>query len=146
VTFREPLAPYTLGFSLLPLADAFPSVTGVGAIRLRFGLLPEPSSVSASLSLLRPGAPVTEPRGVSGGVVIGIPVTCPEFAAVILGTWPAIKGGLLITPVGAAEACVMIDDVELDRVGDVGLWTNVAVVSAGGDGAVRELAESRCRW
>lgn len=89
---------------------------------------------------------MTEPRGVSGGVVIGIPVTCPEFAAVMLGTWPAIKGGLLITPVGAAEACVMIDDVELDRVGDVGLWTNVAVVRVGGDGAVRELAESRCRW
>ena len=52
--------------------------------------------------------------------------------------------GLLITPVGADDDCVMIEEVELDRVGEDGraLTKDAA---AGGEGAVRELAESRCR-
>ena len=48
-----------------------------------------------------------------------------------------------MTPGGAAEDCVTIDEVEFDRAGEAGLGlTNVA---AGGEGAVIELAESLCR-
>ena len=76
---------------------------------------------------------------------MGIPATLPEFATEMLGTLPTIRDGLVMTPVGnAAEETVAIDDVELDRAGDVGLTvTNEA--AGGGDGAVKELAESRWR-
>lgn len=37
-------------------------------------------------------------RGVSGGVVSGIPVTLPELAAVMAGTLPEISVGLVTTP------------------------------------------------
>lgn len=88
-------------------------------------------------------ATVADPWGVSGGVVIGTPVTFPEFAAVRLGTCPTIKEGLLMTTAGAVDDCVMTEDVELERAGDEGLWlTNEA---AGGEAAAMELAESRCR-
>lgn len=76
-------------------------------------------------------------RGVSGGVVIGTPVTLPELVAVSPGTLPARS-------VGAVEFCVMTDDVELDRAGDEGRWLTKAA-AGGGDGAVNELIESRCR-
>jgi hypothetical protein len=40
-----------------------------------------------------------------------------------------------------------MDEVEFDRAGEDGRWLmNEASDAAGGDGAVRELAESRCRW
>lgn len=79
-------------------------------------------------------------RGVSGGVVMGIPVTFPELAAAIPGTLPPIKVGFVIT---AADACVVTDDVLFDRAGDDGLrLTKEAVV--GGEGAANELAEFRC--
>ena len=49
-----------------------------------------------------------------------------------------------MTTVGAVDDCVIIDEVELERAGDEGRWlTNEA---AGGEAAVIELAESRCRW
>jgi hypothetical protein len=61
-----------------------------------------------------------------------------------LGTWPEINGGLLMTPVGTVEDCVMMEEVELDLAGEDGrTLTNEA--AAGGDGAVSELAESRWR-
>lgn len=73
--------------------------------------------------------------------MIGTPVTLPEFVAVNPGTLPANNVG---GPVGAADDCVMTEDVELDLAGDEGLWfTNAA--AGGGDGAVKELIESRCR-
>lgn len=76
---------------------------------------------------------------------MGTPVTLPEFAAVRPGTCPTISDGLVMTP--ACDGCVTIDDVEFDRAGDDGRWlTNEASEAAGGDGAVRELPESRCRW
>jgi hypothetical protein len=50
-----------------------------------------------------------------------------------------------MTPVGAEEDCVITDEVELDRAGEDGR-TLTKDAAAGGDGAVRELAESRCRW
>lgn len=59
------------------------------------------------------------------------------------GTWPTIREGLLIT--AACDGCVTIDEVEFERAGEDGRWlTNEA--AAGGEGAVIELAESRCRW
>lgn len=89
-------------------------------------------------------------RGVSGGVVIGTPVTLPELAAAIPGTLPTINEGFEMTlppapPVpGAADETVTTDEVELERAGDDGrMLTNDAV--GGGDGAVNELAESRWR-
>lgn len=76
--------------------------------------------------------------------MIGTPVTFPELAAAMLGTCPTINDGLLITTVGAVEAWVIIEDVELERAGDEGRWlTNDA---AGGEAAVMELVESRCLW
>ena len=109
----------------------------MGAIRLRFGRL---SSTSLSLSRLVPTGTAFELWGVSGGVVIGTPVTLPEFAAVSAGTCPEINGGLLITLAGS----VATDEVELDRAGEDGLAdTNDA---GGGDGAVMELFEFRCWW
>lgn len=88
-------------------------------------------------------------RGVSGGVVIGNPVTLPELAAVSPGTLPPIRVGGFVRPPpgpppGAAEACVMIDEVELDRAGDEGRWFT-KVAAGGGEGAAKELLESRCR-
>ncbi len=78
-------------------------------------------------------------------------------AAARLGTVPRTRVGLLTTdeplpdaatPVagtGMVDACVTMDDVELDRVGEDGrLLAKEAV--GGGDGAVNELAEFRCWW
>ena len=78
--------------------------------------------------------------GVSGGVVMGTPVTFPELAAAIPGTLPPINVGFVMT---AADACVVTEDVLFDRAGEDGLMlTKEAVV--GGDGAANELAEFRC--
>lgn len=112
-------------------AQTFQSVgpTRVGAILLFFGSLAVVSSFSLSLaSRFVPAALLFELRGVSGGVVIGTPVTLPELAAVMLGTFPEIRGGLVKTPaVGATEAWVTIEEVELDRAGEEGrLLTNAA--------------------
>ena len=106
---------------------------------------PLTSSFSLSLaSLLVPAPPDVAFLGVSGGVVMGTPVTFPEFAAAMPGTFPEISGGLLTTPVGTVEDCVAIDDAELERAGDAGLWPPYVVVEAGGEGAVKELDELRC--
>lgn len=60
------------------------------------------SSFSLSLaSRLTPAVAVLPLLGVSGGVVIGTPVTLPEFVAAILGTVPPIRVGLFMT---AADA------------------------------------------
>lgn len=103
------------------------------------------SSFSLSLaSLLTPAATATALPllGVSGGVVIGTPVTLAELVAAILGTVPPMSGGLLIT---AAEDWVAIEEVLFDRAGDEGLMlTNETLVVAGGEGAVNELVELRC--
>jgi len=52
------------------------------------------------------------------------PDTKLEFAAAMLGTAPDMRGGLLMTVPAegwcANDACVAIEDVELDRVGDEG--------------------------
>lgn len=117
-------------------------------MRRFFGSL---SSFSLSLaSLLVPATlPPVALLGVSGGVVIGTPVTLPELAAAMPGTLPEMRVGLLTTPTaGTVEvcvACVAMEDVELDRAGDDGRWEKVVVV-AGGDGAVKELDELRCWW
>ena len=65
-------------------------------MRLFFGSFP---GSSFSLSLASRFAPTTdtfavELLGVSGGVVMGTPVTFAEFAAVIPGTAPAIRVAL----------------------------------------------------
>lgn len=113
----------------------------VGAIRFFFGR-PSGSSFSLSLSsLFCPATLAPVLRGVSGGVVIGTPVTLPEFVAVSPGTLPAISGW---GPAGTAEVCVITDDVELDRAGDDGRWLT-KLAAGGGDGAVNELIESRWR-
>lgn len=94
----------------------------VGAIRLFLGSFT--SSLSLSLASLL--APATLPLvllGVSGGVVIGIPVTLPELAAAIPGTLPEMRVGLLTTPAGTVldwVVMVAIEDVEFDLVGDEG--------------------------
>lgn len=62
----------------------------------------------------------------------------------MLGTWPDIRGGLVLITVGATEDCVTIDDVEFDRAGEGGRWLKNAA-AGGGEGAVRELVESLCR-
>lgn len=72
---------------------------------------------------------------------MGTPVTLPEWVAVIPGTLPAKSGG---GPVGAVDVCVITDDVELDLAGELGRWFTKAA-AAGGDGAAKELIESRCR-
>lgn len=82
-------------------------------------------------------------RGVSGGVVIGTPVTLPVLAAATVGIVPPIRGGLLITPLELAAGCVATDEVELDLVGEAGRCGAVDT-DAGGDGAVNELFELRC--
>ena len=112
----------------------------VGANRLFFRSVPL-SSLSLSLaSLLVPDTLVAVLRGVSGGVVIGTPVTLPELAAVMPGTLPAMRVALEI--MGGADDCVATEEVEFDLVGDDGRpWTNEAV--GGGEGAVNELAEFR---
>ena len=93
-------------------------LTSVGAILFFFDCDPE-SSFSLSLnSLFEPATLPVVLRGVSGGVVIGTPVTLPEFVAVSPGTLPARSVG---GPAGgAADACVMTDEVELDLAGDDG--------------------------
>lgn len=114
----------------------------MGATLLFLGFDPE-SSFSLSLwSLLVPATLPAVLRGVSGGVAIGTPVTLPEFVAVKPGTLPATRVG---GPGGAAvELWVMTDEVELDRVGDDGRWLAKAA-AGGGEGAAKELVESRCR-
>jgi hypothetical protein len=89
---------------------------------------------------------LNEPRGVSGGVVIGRPTTLLEFVAAMLGTWPEIRGGLLSTPVCDAEACAAIVEFEFGRAGDSARGLTNEAVTVGGEGAVSELAESRCLW
>lgn len=125
----------------------FASDTGVGAIR-RFFAGPLEDSWSFSLSLASRFAPpplltaVFTVPGVSGGVVIGTPVTLPELVAAILGTLPPISGGLFI-----AEICVAMDDVEFDRAGEDGrALINGVGAFAGGEGAAKELVELRCWW
>lgn len=81
--------------------------------------------------------------GVSGGVVIGTPAALPELAAVSVGTLPEMRVGLLTTPVGTEDDCVATDEVEFDRAGDDGRC-DAADAEAGGEGAVKELAELRC--
>jgi hypothetical protein len=124
------------------------SLTRVGAIRRFFGC--ELSSFSLSLaSRLTPavgvgaGAGTVLPLlGVSGGVVMGTPVTLPELAAAMLGTVPPMRGGLVKT---ALEACVAIEEVLFERAGDEGLMlTNDALFVGGGEGAAKELEELRC--
>ena len=111
-------------------------------MRLFFGSLLSSFSISLASRLL-PAVPTVAFLGVSGGVVNGTPVTLAEWVAVIPGTLPEMRGGLLTTPVGIAEDCVAIDDVEFDRVGEEGRCV-ATVVDAGGDGAVNELAEFLC--
>ena len=155
----------------------FASDTGVGAIRLFFawpwpwswpsplaaaadddaGADADASSFSFSLSLasrslLTPAVAVCSAlplllRGVSGGVVMGTPVTLPEWAAAMDGMLPPISGGLLMT----LEDCVAIEEVEFERAGDVGRTLVKDAVAetvpvGGGDGAANELAEFRCWW
>lgn len=116
----------------------------VGAILLFFGWPPSSSSLSLT-SRFKPEGTAAVFRGVSGGVVMGTPVTLAEFVAVRPGTCPTIKDGLVMIP--ACDGCVTIDEVEFDRAGDDGRWlTKEAEVAAGGEGAVSELPESRCRW
>jgi hypothetical protein len=57
-------------------------------------------------------------RGVSGGVVIGTPVTLPEFVAVKPGTWPTINEGFVMMP--ACDGWVTIEEVEFERAGEDG--------------------------
>jgi hypothetical protein len=129
------------------LQEALGSVTRVGAMRLFFDSFF--SSFSSSLaSRLVPVVLGTAGVffGVSGGVVNGTPVTLAELVAVIAGTFPEMRGGLLTIVAGMAEDCVATEDVELDRVGEEGRCVGAAVdaVDAGGDGAVNELAEFLC--
>ncbi len=114
--------------------------TKVGAIR-RFFLSWLPSSFS--LSLASRFSPLTELvvlLGVCGGVVIGTPEMKPSPtlpAAVTPGIVPATRGGLLIIVPGAGvayDACVAIEEVELDRVGEE--CRIVEPGTAGGDGAI----------
>lgn len=113
------------------------SVTGVGAILRFFCEAPALSLSFSNASLLMPAAILALP-GVSGGVVMGTPVTLPELVAVMLGTFPPMRGGLFMT-----EACVATDDAEFDRAGDGGRAFTYDVVD-GGDGAGNEVAEFRC--
>lgn len=76
-------------------------------------------------------------------------MTTPEFVAAILGTLPDTSVGLLMTvPPPAAgvakEACVAIEEVEFDRVGEDGLPEATEGI-AGGDGAT-ELESVRWCW
>lgn len=117
--------------------DGFGFGTGVGAILLFLGSFA--SSLSASsASLFVPALTAGAAMGVSGGVVRSTPDPLPELVAVMEGTLPLIRGGLLMIP----EGCVATEDVELDLAGDDGRCSGPAEVE-GGDGAVRELAELR---
>lgn len=122
---------------MIPPHHGFGSVTGVGAI-LRFFCEALVSSRSFSIASLLMPAAILALLGVSGGVVMGMPVTLPELAAVMLGTLPPIRGGLFMT-----EACVATDDAEFDRVGDGGRAFAYDAIG-GGDGAGNEVAEFRC--
>lgn len=73
--------------------------------------------------------------------MIGTPVTLPELVAVSPGTLPARSVG---GPVGAVDVCVITDEVEFDLAGELGRWLTKAA-AGGGDGAAKELIESRCR-
>lgn len=106
------LATYALATSLLLdslVVDDAPPLTKVGAMRLRLGcwlfsaLFASRESLDSLFKLVEP-APPLELCGVSGGVTTGKPVTLPELVAVMLGTWPEISGGLLITPPCDVEA------------------------------------------
>jgi hypothetical protein len=101
------------------------------------------SSLPLSASLFVPAA-LDDVLGVSGGVVIGTPATLPEFVAATVGNVPATKDGGFVAA-GINDDWVATDDVELDRVGDGGRCT-AEVTDAGGEGAVKELAEFRCWW
>jgi hypothetical protein len=83
------------------------------------------SSFSLSLaSLFTPLTELAALRGVSGGVVIERIVANDEVAAVIDGTLPATRVGLLITFVVLEELCgmtedwVAMEDVEFERAGE----------------------------
>lgn len=102
-------------------------------MRRFFGALSSPCSGSPA-SLFVPVA--AAPLGVSGGVVMGTPVTLPELAAVMPGTLPEMRCGFVLT---AVDDCVAIDEAEFVRVGEAGRCVAADEV-AGGDGAVKELA------
>ena len=86
------------GFGSLPPVEAAESaLTSVGAILLFFGWPPSSSSLSLTSRLAAEGTEAVF-RGVSGGVVMGTPVTLPECVAVRPGTWPTINDGFVIIP------------------------------------------------
>lgn len=70
--------------------------TGVGAILRFLGSFVSSFSLSVASLLM----PATLVRGVSGGVVMGTPVTLPELVAETAGTVPDMRVGLLMTPRG----------------------------------------------
>lgn len=134
-----------VGFNILVGSTVCPHVflsTGVGAMRLFFGSWVSSFSLSLASRLL-PATLTDALLGVSGGVVMGTPVTLAELVAAMPGTFPAMSVGLLTTPAGTADACVATDEVEFDLAGDDGLCEVKAALEAGGDGAVNELAELR---
>lgn len=101
-------------------------------MRRFFGCESDGSSFSLSLaSLFTPATTDTAVAGVSGGVVSGSPVTLAEFVAAMLGTAPLMSVG---------PDCVATEEAELLRVGDGGRAPPVA----GGEGAVKDVAELRC--
>jgi hypothetical protein len=111
----------------------------VGAILRFLGWL-TPSSFSLSLaSRFAPATLFAVLRGVSGGVVMGTPVTFAEFVAAMLGMLLTNSVGLFTT----VDACVTIDDVELERAGEDGRALLTKDAAGGGDGAANELAELR---
>lgn len=81
--------------------------------------------------------------GVSGGVVMGTPVTFAELVAAIPGMLPTMRDGL-VAILGWAEDCVATDDVELDLAGDEGRGWLAKPAARGGDCAEKEPAELRC--
>lgn len=78
--------------------------------------------------------------------MIGTPVTLPELVAVSPGTLPPMSGGLLTTLVGTVDDWVAMDEVEFDLAGEWGRCMLNDDVDAGGDGAVKDVAELRCWW
>jgi hypothetical protein len=68
----------------------------VGAIRLFLGSVPSFSPWLLASRLTPVAAPLEVP-GVSGGVVMGMPVTLPEFVAAMLGTLPMMREGFVLT-------------------------------------------------
>lgn len=86
------------------------------------------------------GGGINEFWGVFGGVVMGIFVILLEFIVVRLGIWLVISGGLFNILVWVLDVWVIIEDVELDFVGDFGFGLIKDVVG-GGDGVVNELVE-----